>query len=213
MCVRAFGVDLFQTACRHNHYHPIRQSEELQGWAAHLWPTLSTPVQRAAPPLPSHLRCDGKVSCAFARVEIQRENGGPKKPHAVTASIVWACVRVGTRSEPSVARNKVAPLLLTVFFLIATWGMSVISSVCPRQKSIARPCPSSVSVWGAAAWATHLRSNYPDSFCMTGTGSCSLFTLLHIPPPVSAFTDIYTVSRYATHIYTYIFRTSFPHTA
>lgn len=46
----AFTVDLFQTACRLNHYPPIGPSEELQGRAAHLCSTLSTPVQRAAPP-------------------------------------------------------------------------------------------------------------------------------------------------------------------
>lgn len=56
----SFTVDLFQTACRLNHYPPIRLSEELQGGAAHLCSALSTPVQRAAPPsrsscLPSSL--------------------------------------------------------------------------------------------------------------------------------------------------------------
>lgn len=63
--------------------------------------------------------------------------------------------------------------------------------------------------WGSRL--SHLRSNYPDSFSVTGTGSCSLFTLLHIVPCTLCIQSyLYCQQLRSTYLHINSFSTNFP---
>lgn len=65
--------------------------------------------------------------------------------------------------------------------------------------------------WGSRL--SHLRSNYPDSFSVTGTGSCSLFTLRHIVHcALCIHWYLYCQQLRITYLYINSFPTSFPQT-
>lgn len=147
-----------------------------------------------------------KSRSVSAGAEIRRANEEPeptREKNTMTTSIVWA-------SEPSYVRNQVTLLLWLVFWFQRT-SERVIASVYPRPKIITRPCLSSSSM-AAAAWATwgpitlihFVWQAQAAVVCLHCCTSC---------PALSAFTDIYIVSRYTVHIYTYFFATSFPQTA
>lgn len=112
-----------------------------------------------------------KSRCVSAGAEIRRANEEPeptREKNTMTASIMPA-------SEPSPESCCAALTCL----------ISAIERACHRaclSSSKNHHMPLSVFFFYGGSRLSHLRSNYSDSFCVTGTGSCSLFTLLHILP-------------------------------
>lgn len=138
-----------------------------------------------------------KSRCVSAGAQIGGANGEsvPTRAKKVTASVVRA-------SEPSAIRTKSR----TCFRFQRSCERRVITSVSKNHRM-----PSSVFFVCWASSLSHLRSNYPDSFSVTATGSCSLFTLLHIVPCTLCIQPyLYCQQLQSTDLYINSFPTSFP---